>query len=162
MLKCIHCSKELFSKTSKKFCNRSCSASYNNRLKVKHGNYAEKPCLVCGTITTAKKYCSKKCAGIAKTIYKTAEEKLAAKRLLGRESFARYSARKKYQTPIDEDLQAIKEFYKNCPAGYEVDHIIPISKGGPHSISNLQYLLAADNRKKSAKLHWCPEGDLNA
>ena len=63
---------------------------------------------------------------------------------------------KKYQTPVDADLSAIKEFYKNCPKGFEVDHIIPISKGGPHSLSNLQYLSSIDNKKKSAKLNWCP------
>ena len=74
------------------------------------------------------------------------------KRGIKREAWARYNARKKYNTPHDEDLSLIQEFYKNCPKGYEVDHIIPISKGGLHSISNLQYLTQTENRKKSNKL----------
>jgi hypothetical protein len=69
-----------------------------------------------------------------------------------REEWMRYHARKKYNTPIGEDISKIKEFYKNCPDGYEVDHIIPLSKGGSHCLSNLQYLTISENRKKSNKI----------
>lgn len=48
----------------------------------------------------------------------------------------------------------IGQFYKNCPKGYEVDHIIPVSKGGLHILSNLQYLTKQENRRKSDKLNW--------
>jgi CRISPR/Cas system Type II protein with McrA/HNH and RuvC-like nuclease domain len=94
--------------------------------------------------------------------YLTKDERIKARRLLMREAYARYSARKKFQTPIDEDLLAIKQFYLKCPDGYEVDHIIPISRKGLHSLSNLQYLTKSNNKRKWAKLNWCPEGDLNA
>lgn len=50
-----------------------------------------------------------------------------------------------------KELQEIKEFYADKPQGYEVDHIIPIAKGGLHHISNLQYLTREENREKSAK-----------
>jgi len=56
-----------------------------------------------------------------------------------------------------EERKLIGRFYKNCPVGYEVDHIIPISKNGKHILSNLQYLTKSDNRKKHAKLDWKPE-----
>jgi len=57
-------------------------------------------------------------------------------------------------TPKWADLNAIKEFYKNCPEGYEVDHIIPLQGkniSGLHVIGNLQYLPKSINRKKSNK-----------
>lgn len=53
-----------------------------------------------------------------------------------------------------EEKKLIGKFYKNCPEGYEVDHIIPISKGGKHILSNLQYLTREENRRKLAKLNW--------
>lgn len=68
------------------------------------------------------------------------------------EANARYRARMKQQIVEGEDLGPIKEFYKNCPPGYEVDHIIPLSKGGLHTLSNLQYLTKSENRKKSNKI----------
>ena len=74
------------------------------------------------------------------------------KRATVNEANARYRARLKNQIVEGEDLTLIKEFYKNCPPGYEVDHIIPLSKGGLHTISNLQYLTVSENRKKSNKI----------
>ena len=62
------------------------------------------------------------------------------------------AARIKKQTPKCVCLKAIKAYYRACPDGYEVDHIIPISKGGLHMISNLQYLTISENRSKGNKL----------
>jgi hypothetical protein len=44
-----------------------------------------------------------------------------------------------------------QEVYKNAPDGYHVDHIKPLSKGGPHCCKNFQYLTAKDNLKKWSK-----------
>lgn len=68
------------------------------------------------------------------------------------EAWARYMAKRRNQTPPDVDIEALQEFYRNCPEGYEVDHIIPISKGGQHTLENLQYLTISDNRRKSNKI----------
>jgi len=80
------------------------------------------------------------------------EEAKIRKRIICREAWMRYYSRKKYQTPADEDIKKLQEFYANCPIGYEVDHIIPISKGGLHTLSNLQYLTIKENRQKSNKI----------
>jgi 5-methylcytosine-specific restriction endonuclease McrA len=54
-----------------------------------------------------------------------------------------------------EHKKQIREFYNNCPKGFEVDHIIPI-KGdginGLHVIHNLQYLTKEENRRKGNRL----------
>lgn len=51
----------------------------------------------------------------------------------------------------EDEKECIKNMYLNCPKGYEVDHIIPISKGGKHHPSNLQYLTISENRRKHNK-----------
>jgi len=61
--------------------------------------------------------------------------------------------RLKNQVPENVDLEAIKLFYKNCPKGMEVDHIIPVSKGGLHCVENFQYLTPTENRRKYNKLN---------
>lgn len=60
----------------------------------------------------------------------------------------------KLRTPAWADLEAIKAFYVNCPAGYHVDHIIPLQGrrvSGLHVQDNLQYLAAIDNLVKGNK-----------
>lgn len=68
---------------------------------------------------------------------------------------SKYKEKLKKATPKNqtkEEKKQIKEFYANTPKGYEVDHIQPISKGGLHELSNLQYLTIEENRKKGSKL----------
>ena len=151
MLKCIHCQSDILG-FGKKFCSRSCSASVTNTFKVKHGNHVEKECLICKTLCKRTKYCSKKCGGIGRRKYKTDDERTSARRAGWKEHNAKYRAQLLSQTPSDIDRVAIREFYDQCPPGHEIDHIIPISKGGPHTLSNLQYLTIHDNRSKGAKI----------
>lgn len=54
--------------------------------------------------------------------------------------------------PSWANIEAINDFYKNRPDGYHVDHIVPISGknvSGLHVETNLQYLPALENLKKS-------------
>jgi hypothetical protein len=49
----------------------------------------------------------------------------------------------------------LRDIYKNCPDGMEVDHIIPLQNNlvcGLHVPWNLQYLTPEENVKKSNKL----------
>lgn len=82
--------------------------------------------------------------------------------LKGRERYAKNPAayrcegsiqrsRRLKRIPAWSEIEEIKEFYKNCPNGYEVDHIIPLQGNlvsGLHVLANLQYLPMSENRSK--------------
>jgi len=149
-MNCLHCQNTL-SNPKNKFCSKSCAASHNNTGVRRHFNPANyKPCKTCGTITSRKVYCSVDCN--PKRLKLSPEEKARRHSAMHREAWQRYQAKLKNQTPDNIDKKAIQKFYLNCPEGYEVDHIIPISKGGLHCLSNLQYLTISENRRKSNKL----------
>lgn len=156
MLKCAKCKIDLTNKDQKKFCSRSCSASYNNsgrrRWSKPDSRYSRvKLCKSCGKETNRPVYCSDQC-NPNRLSNLTDIEKYRRSRALHNEAWTRYMAQKKNQTPENADIAGIKQFYLNCPDGYEVDHIIPISKGGQHTLENLQYLTISENRKKSNKI----------
>jgi 5-methylcytosine-specific restriction endonuclease McrA len=135
------------------FCSQSCAAIFNNTGVRRHGAPKLK-CACCSkeTKSSKSKYCSPACFGKSNRKYKTVEEADQVRKLRVREVSANYRAKIKDQTPIDADRKSIRNFYAGCPVGYEVDHIIPISKGGLHTLENLQYLTITENRKKSNKI----------
>lgn len=94
------------------------------------------------------RYCSYSCAQKAR--YLGEEHKQKVRNCIG----ARRRARLRNQTPklTQEEQDRIKQIYINCPDGYEVDHIIPISKGGLHHPDNLQLLTISENRRKHNKI----------
>lgn len=68
-------------------------------------------------------------------------------------------ARLRNQLPEDADFDKIKQIYAECRRisketgiPHEVDHIIPIAKGGLHHQDNLQILTMNENRQKGALL----------
>jgi hypothetical protein len=63
-------------------------------------------------------------------------------------------SRVKQATPPWADLKCIEAFYRACPKGHHVDHIIPLNGrnvSGLHTMKNLRYLPAGENLKKSNK-----------
>jgi 5-methylcytosine-specific restriction endonuclease McrA len=85
---------------------------------------------------------------------KTEKGKLACKKRMA-------NRRKRLKAEFDKlgdyDKHLIRQFYNNRPEGMTVDHIIPLSRGGSHHISNLQYLTPEDNARKAYKLDWKPK-----
>ncbi len=89
---------------------------------------------------------------------KRARAKTAQWKKDNKETYNAYLASRKHRvkqaTPKWADLKAIRQFYFECPEGYHVDHVIPMNGklvSGLHILSNLQYLLAADNLHKGNK-----------
>ena len=149
---CIVCKKPTL---NLKCCSKSCSATYTNTGRRRHSNPDSihsrvKLCKTCGAETSRRYYCSDTCNPTKLNL--NPEEKLIRHRDMHNEAWQRYMAKRKNQTPAGVDIKALQQFYLNCPAGYEVDHIIPVSKGGLHTLENLQYLTISENRKKSNKL----------
>lgn len=67
---------------------------------------------------------------------------------------AKRRATKLQATPRWANIKKIREIYKNCPVGYEVDHIVPLNGElvcGLHVENNLQYLTPKENGEKSNK-----------
>ena len=70
---------------------------------------------------------------------------------------AKYRASKIQRTPVwlsTDEVKQIDSFYKNCPEGYQVDHILPLQGeliSGLHVLSNLQYLPIKENLSKNNK-----------
>ena len=68
---------------------------------------------------------------------------------------AKKRAAKIQRTPSWADLDAIRDFYINCPKGMAVDHILPLQGrlvSGLHIVENLQYLTPSENSKKGNRL----------
>lgn len=68
---------------------------------------------------------------------------------------ARRIADKLNACPKWTDKTSLRKVYLNCPAGYEVDHVIPLRGKevcGLHVPWNLQYLTKEENMRKNNKL----------
>lgn len=139
-----------------------CNKTFKNSQGLSmHKKYCgrEKPvfkCKQCGkekevSYHSTNQYCSHRCAQIASRIIKD-EKWYKRKRAVANEAWIRYNVRLKDQTPVGADRKLIQKIYEDCPEGYEVDHIIPVSKGGLHHQDNLQYLTKKQNRSKGNKM----------
>lgn len=82
-------------------------------------------------------------------VYRKSQKGLAS----ARKGNATRAARKRGAViGVSRDEQAlVRLIYANCPDGYEVDHIVPLSCGGMHVPANLQYLPRSVNRQKCAR-----------
>ncbi len=159
----LFCATRLINTYMKYECS-NCNLKFKNTQGLTmHTKYCGKPkrtfrCKQCGAEklfkhTSTNQYCSHKCAQVASRVEKD-EAHYKRKRAIANEAWQRYHAKQRAQTPNDADLKLIQQIYENCPAGHEVDHIVPISKGGLHHQDNLQYLPWQTNRQKSNKLNW--------
>jgi len=122
-------------------------ASYQRALKVAHNKDYKKSYV--GKLLNAR-YKKSDMGKIANARYKSSVKG----RKLGNALSNKRRASKLQRTPAWADLEAIKQFYLNCPKGYQVDHIVPlqgVNVSGFHVLNNLQYLTAFENNSKGNK-----------
>ena len=139
-------------------CNKTFKNTQGLSTHIKHCGRIKPTfkCIHCGNEkeikhTSTNQYCGHTCAQIASRVIKDANWH-KRNRAIKNEAWMRYHTKRNAQTPPDADRDLMQKIYEECPDGYEVDHIIPISKGGLHHQDNLQYLTISENRRKSNKL----------
>lgn len=121
-----------------------------NELFLKYGY---KYCLKCGTLHKIDNFSKNKnrddgLNSNCKTCQKSDTAKTQAARQI------KYKSSKIQRTPEWSELELITAFYKKCPKGWHVDHIIPLQGKivcGLHVLENLQYLPAKENESKNNK-----------
>lgn len=120
------------------------------------------PCKVCGSL---EKYVSSygcvPCS-IARGLEKLKDAELMAPYRTKPKQNAktyRYRTKKRNQCPPDADREKILEFYREAERlteetgiPHQVDHIIPINKGGLHHHTNLQVLTREENARKRDRI----------
>lgn len=131
---------------------RYCSPRCNNQAiyaESRKDVVLDKVCPNCELNFTAQKqttkYCSTKCSTAH---YKKLNPHINAAGEAKRRA-TRMQATPKWLTK--EQLKQIQDFYKTCPKGYEVDHIMPLrgkTSCGLHVPWNLQHLTKEENQKK--------------
>lgn len=95
--------------------------------------------------------------------YKNNKDSAALRASKSRKTPTAKAARKQYKSGRRRAMKAKPEYvslmnaiYELCPAGWHVDHIVPLSRGGLHEPTNLQYLTAFDNCSKGTKTDYTP------
>jgi hypothetical protein len=137
---------------SKKTLRWDCKICYNAKTQK---NKKNKDCLIenCANVVSAKNMCSKHYkenfhpnANWYKKYWASEKGKLL--------SINNRNRRRDSYTRCDNFSKENKEFYKNKPTGYSVDHIIPIKNKdvcGLHVPWNLQYITKSENSQKRNK-----------
>lgn len=75
----------------------------------------------------------------------------------GRQRCSLNKGKRRLRVPpwYSDQSKLVHEFYKNCPDGYHVDHILPLCGklvSGLHVIENLQYLKSYENISKGNRV----------
>jgi len=160
---CSNCGEHIIDRNFRKYCSKKCLVTANNRKKVEsrlidlYINPTYKQCIGCGKkyIQTHKSqnYCSNTCS--RKTNRKKGKRK-RRKRLkeIKSDTYTPYQIamrdKKKCKLCGTKTPWSLRgTINDNAP---EIDHIVPLSKGGFDTLDNVQLLCRKCNREKSNSL----------
>jgi len=157
---CLQCSNEFITKRNKaKWCSENCRQKakeirYKDKYSIRRKLYKE----------NNKKEEQKRNSNwyVKNKVHKDNMGREWSKNNLARKAFLRAKRRalKMNQTPqmTKEEWLKISDIYKKCRnitsdsgISHDVDHIVPLSKGGLHHPDNLQILTSLENRRKYNK-----------
>lgn len=155
---CPICSSEFLAHPNRIYCSKECG--YASRPKPEPKSPELRSCPECSTEfipVNRQKYCSEKCqARVSNRNYKIKHP--AKKGCVGKTDTLQKLDKRirkdriRKNTPKWVNRQELLDMFLNRPAGFEVDHIIPINHdlvSGLNVPWNLQYLPAEDNNYKS-------------
>ena len=154
---CVECSRISNKKNNKKISQRRLaikqSSSRNIAKNLRLLKYKGNPCRVCkNSIRYTKDGRCQKCSSNHYKDWRLKNLRYKAYKQALRRAI-QLSA-----TPKWSELLEIKQFYLNCPDGFQVDHKIPLQNEivcGLHVLQNLQYLTAENNLIKGNKFNEC-------
>ena len=156
---CRQCGKEL-PKNKTRFCSNDCKTRFNHIKSgaISHTEVLEKKCIVCGqefkTWKSQKITCSTRCSKKAHDSDRRIRGKIIDKGI----TLKKVADRDHNQCQIcgllvDWNDYEVKEQRKICGRFYPSrDHIIPLSRGGEHSWSNIQLAHMICNIRKNNKV----------
>lgn len=140
-----------------------------HKRKYKNGTVSVQPtCKKCKSLICAERYREKKDTILASNA-KWREDNIEQMRSIRKAWWEAHPEAPRYYQSVyraskrracppwlsEEQLQEIRDIYKNCPPGHHVDHIVPLNGKtvcGLHVPWNLQYLPALENCRKSNRL----------
>lgn len=136
----------------RKFCSRQCAINARRiserEARVANNLKANRSCLHCGTVIPATMrshamYCSRKCLNRSHKATRKALMKIQSDGAVKHISRAYI---------IERDNSRCHMCRKKCkPSEIHLDHVIPLSKGGPHTPENLRVACAKCNIAKGAR-----------
>ena len=104
-------------------------------------------CKMCRSVSNKEQYGSAKTKLAHEESYNRNKHKITERNI-----YSKY--KRSLRIPTWSEQEQIQQFYKLCPTGYHVDHILPLQGtyvSGLHVLGNLQYLPEKDNLVKGNK-----------
>ncbi|CQR75081.1 HNH endonuclease [Sporomusa ovata DSM 2662] len=170
LVSCVICGSQFKGKGNSKFCSDHCRREFKrirfkeNFVSVKETNlFIEKQCPECGNIfktnyyAKRKKFCSDECCNrYFQREYKMDRKEQLQKAYIEPVSFKKIYKRDKAICQICGEYVEYDKTPTN-PMGATIDHIIPLSKGGLHCMSNCQLAHRRCNSLKGSKIDYFHE-----
>lgn len=142
-IRCPECGVSFWLPPSKLSNNRRCSTECNAHYKARHRERLRRKCRKCGKdfyprpaqlAANRGHHCSREC---------TRRDGKRAKWRLPKSVIMQIGTAQRWRCAICKCAIARKK--------YDIDHIVPLVKGGPHQSKNVQLLCPTCNRRKGAK-----------